>query len=348
MSNLRFFGVIAGLIGIILTFAWYRGPRWRKGTFLMFFSINLIVVIVSLRPDAVNILRDVLAMKEYAYGRLFALLITSNLFLLMMAFYLKIKQDVFSYQFDRLVRKVAASDFSSKTQGEPSVFSEIMVLIPALNEAENLAELLPRIPAEIKGRKMGVLVVDDGSDDGTAEVVKNNGCLVVSNPINRGGGAALRTGYDILQAAGVSICVTMDADCQHDPAEIEKLVAPIISGGWDIVIGSRILGEWEKESKVRWVGVYFFAYLISLLTGKRITDPSSNFRAINLDAVRDIALKEDQYHTAELIISALKKGLRITEVPITILKRKHGTSKKGKDLIYGLNFARAVLSAWWR
>jgi hypothetical protein len=82
--------------------------------------------------------------------------------------------------------------------------------------------------------------------------------------------------------------------------------------------------------------------------GKRITDPSSGFRAFKMDKIKGIDLYEDQYHTSELIIDAIKKGLRVKEVPITILKRKFGKSKKGKDLVYGLNFARIIIKTWWR
>jgi glycosyltransferase involved in cell wall biosynthesis len=224
-----------------------------------------------------------------------------------------------------------------------------MVLIPAYNEAKNLMELLPKIPKEIRGAEVGVLVVDDASEDDTSSVAsEKDGVIVVKNPINRGGGAALRLGYDILSAAGAHICVTMDADGQHRPEEIEMLVGPVMDDQYDFVIGSRILGEREKGSRFRIIGVFVFSKIISLLSGKQITDPSSGFRAFKLDAMHSIDLYEDQYHTSELILEVIKKGMRVGEVPITILKRKHGKSKKGKDWKYGLNFARVILRTWWR
>jgi len=224
----------------------------------------------------------------------------------------------------------------------------IMVLIPAYNEADNLRYLLPKIPYRINGMNVGALVVDDGSEDQTREVVKENGYTVVSNIINRGGGAALRLGYDILRNSEVNICVTMDADGQHQPEEIEKLVSPIINNEVDVVIGSRVLGTREKDNRLRVTGVYVFSAIISSLLGKRITDPSSGFRAFKMDKMKNIDLREDQYHTSELIIEAVKKGLRITEVPISILKRKYGKSKKGKNLTYAFHFAKTIIKAWWR
>jgi glycosyltransferase involved in cell wall biosynthesis len=247
-------------------------------------------------------------------------------------------------QFDQLVRKLGLGSFEIT----PEKIKPIMVVIPAYNEAENLRYLLPKIPAKINGLDVDVLVIDDGSTDQTKQIVQGHGHTVVSNMINRGGGAALRLGYDILKKAGGNICVTMDADGQHQPEEIETLVLPIIKDEYDIVIGSRILGTREKDNPIRAAGVRIFAAIVSSLLGKRITDPSSGFRAFKMEKIKNIDLYEDQYHTSELIIDAVKKGLRVKEVPISILKRKYGRSKKGRDLIYGFHFARIIVKTWWR
>jgi glycosyltransferase involved in cell wall biosynthesis len=223
-----------------------------------------------------------------------------------------------------------------------------MIVMPAYNEAENLRYLLHKIPNQIKGLDVGVMVIDDGSTDYTQQVVDEHNYIIVSNLINRGGGAALRLGYDILKEAGGDICVTMDADGQHQTEDIEALVLPIINDEFDVVIGSRIIGAREKDNPFRIAGVHLFGAIISSLLGKRITDPSSGFRAFKMDKIKTIELREDQYHTSELIIEAVKKGLRVKEEPITILKRKFGKSKKGRDFIYGFHFARIILKTWWR
>jgi glycosyltransferase involved in cell wall biosynthesis len=140
----------------------------------------------------------------------------------------------------------------------------------------------------------------------------------------------------------------MDADGQHQPEEIEKLVLPILNDQYDFVIGSRILGKREKDSLLRFIGVLAFGKVVSLLLGEKITDPSSGFRAFRMEAMASINLYEDQYHTSELIIEAVKKGIRIGETPITIFKRKYGKSKKGADSRYGLHFARTIIKTWWR
>ena len=344
MSGLRVVGLIIGIAGLIGTFWFYRGAKWNRFNFVFFSLFNISLIAVTINPNVVNFLRDLLSLQEYQYGRILALLIISNLILVFFSFYSISKVENFRLQFDKLVRKIGSDYLDAASES----ISDITVLIPAYNEADNLKYLLPKMPSKINGKDVGVLVVDDGSDDETKEIVQIHGHLVVSNVINRGGGAALRLGYDILRKSGANICVTMDADGQHRPEEIEKLVSPIINDGYDVVIGSRIRGSREKDSLIRAAGVHIFGALISSLLGKRLTDPSSGFRAFQMDRIKKIDLREDQYHTSELMIEAVKKGLRVKEVPITILKRKYGKSKKGKNLKYAFYFTKTIIKAWWR
>lgn len=347
MSTLRILGCIIGFLGLFVTFYVYRGSRWNRLNFLFFMLLNLSLIAVTINPNILNALRDALALHTAYRGRIIALLIISNIFLLFYIFFTKLKVDNIHFQFDRLVRSLGAREIE-KSADLAQQMKPIMILIPAYNEAENLEALLPRIPKQIEGLDVGILVVDDGSNDGSYSIAESNGALVVKNLINRGGGAALRLGYDIFQKADVRYCITMDADGQHRPEDIPYLLLPLIEGQYDCVIGSRILGDRESASRLRIAGVYVFGRIVTTLLGKKITDPSSGFRAFSMDAVSSIRLHEDQYHTSELIIESVKQGLRIGEVPITILRRKYGKSKKGKDLIYGIHFARIIIKTWWR
>jgi hypothetical protein len=344
MSSLRLVGLIIGIAGLIATFLFFRGPKWNRVNFVFFSVFNISLIAVTINPNVVNFLRDLLSLEAYQYGRILALLIISNIILVLFSVYSVSKVEGFRLQFDKLVRKLGSGYLEPATDQ----IKAIMVLIPAYNEAENLQELLPRMPDTINGMEVGVLVVDDGSDDGTKEIARKYGHLVVSNMINRGGGAALRLGYDMLRNSSTRICITMDADGQHRPEQIENLVSPIINDNCDVVIGSRVLGTKEKDNPVRAAGVHIFSAVISSLLGKRITDPSSGFRAFDMNKIRNIDLREDQYHTSELIIEAVKKDLRVKEVPVTILKRKFGRSKKGRNLKYGFHFAKTIIKAWWR
>jgi glycosyltransferase involved in cell wall biosynthesis len=308
---------------------------------------NISLIIVSLHPNAVNFIRDMLALKTSQRGRVIALLIITSIFLFLYSIYTNSKLDRYQQQFDRLIRSLGANTLDLSAAVIEKI-KPIMIVMPAFNEARNLKEILSLLPTHIGSLEIGILVIDDGSIDDTPRVATEAGACLVRNPINRGGGAALRLGYDILQKTGSQICVTMDADGQHDPGEIEKILLPIVNDQYDFVIGSRIIGEREKDSRLRIAGVYLFGWLISFMLGKKITDPSSGFRAFRMESVASINLREDQYHTSELIIEAVKKGLRIGEAPITILKRKHGKSKKGNDWAYGLHFARIIFKTWWR
>ncbi len=348
MSNLRIIGLIIGIVGLLSTFLIYRGPKWKRSNFIFFSSFNLCLILVSINPTVLNVIRDVLALQKAQMGRILALLVISNIFLLFYIFFTKSRLENIWLQFDKLVRNLGSNEVEKNVELGDNI-KPIMVLIPAYNEAENLKELLPRIPKQIEGVGVGVLVIDDGSEDETFSIADEmKDVFVVKNPINRGGGAALRLGYDILKKAGALLCITMDADGQHQPEEIEKLVLPILNDQYDFVIGSRILGKREKDSLFRFIGVYTFGKIVSLLLGKKITDPSSGFRAFRMEAMTSISLYEDQYHTSELIIEAVKKGLRIGELPITILRRKYGKSKKGTDWRYGLHFAKTIIKTWWR
>ena len=347
MSNLRIIGVLVGSFGLLMAFMIFRGPKWKRRNFLLlgFFSFSLIIV--SINPDVMNAVAEILKLERRQRGRVLALFIISNIFLWFSLIYLKAKLDKLRYQFDLLIRSLWQDKQNHITESYLKG-KDIVVVIPAFNEAENLGVLLPKIPKSLKGKKVGVLVVDDGSDDNSVSVVSEAGFMSVKNPINRGGGAALRLGYDILKRADVQICVTMDGDCQHQPEDIQKIVAPIIDGKYDLVIGSRVLGRAERDNFIRLFGVHIFGVIISFLLGQKITDPSSGFRAFKIRCLNDIRLFEDQYHTSELIINAVRRGQKIGEIPITIRKRMYGKSKKGKEWMYGIHFAKTIVGTWWR
>jgi hypothetical protein len=224
----------------------------------------------------------------------------------------------------------------------------VAVVIPAYDEAENLAELLPRVPDHVGGVPAAVLVVDDGSADDTAAAALAAGAVLARLPENRGGGAALRIGYALMVAAGAGVVVTMDADGQHQPEEIARLVEPVLGGRADLVQGSRVLGSSEPGAFARELGIALFNRLVRVLTRVRVTDCSNSFRAIRTDLLPDLDLRQPQFHAAEFLIEGLTRGFVFEEVPVGVLSRLHGQSKKPATVRYGLGFAWAILSAWRR
>ena len=347
ISGLRIAGLVIGLFGLFITFRIYRGPRWNRKNFIFSGIFSLSLVIVSANPNVLNTLTEILKLETHQRGRILALLIGSNIFLWFLFPNLKTRLDEYKYQFDLLIRKLGHEAIEDLLKKEITD-KEIMVVMPAYNEAENLKELLKRIPAKIKNKNVGVLIVDDGSEDNTIDVVKEAGHLVVQNKINRGQGAASRLGYDVLLKNNINIGVTMDADYQHLPEEIEKVVEPILNDEYDFIIGSRVLTNTYESSFIRNAGVYFFAKVINLVTGLKLTDCSCGFRAFNVNKLSKLNLREDQFQSAEIIVEAAKKGLRIGEVPITHVQRKYGSTKKGRDLKYGMFFAKTIVKSWWR
>ena len=224
----------------------------------------------------------------------------------------------------------------------------IAVVVPAFNEAENIGYVLDRIPGEVCGVGTTVLVVDDGSRDGTGDVAAEHGALVARHVINRGGGAALRTGYRLMVESGAEIVVTLDADGQHLPSQMERLVKPVLDGEVDVAHGSRVLGDADRNHFAREMGIVFFNRLVSLITRTHVTDCSNGYRAVRTTALPQLVLRQEQFHTSEFMIEAIKRGVPAKEVPVTVEQRLHGHSKKPAVVRYGVGFANAIVRTWLR
>jgi glycosyltransferase involved in cell wall biosynthesis len=242
---------------------------------------------------------------------------------------------------------------SAKRAGTPpgadSILSEsVLVVIPAYEEEAALPGLLDRMPATVCGLALSTLVVDDGSGDRTAQVAREHGALVERLDRNRGGGAALRAGFDYAVSSGADIVVTMDADGQHLPEELETLVRPVADGRAALAIGSRILGHAEPNTFARELGISFFNRLISFLMRRRISDSSNGYRAFRTTILPTLDLRQQQFHTSEFLIESLARGVEVVEVPITVARRTHGTTKKPRTLRYGYGYARAIIGTWLR
>ncbi len=314
----------------------------------MGFLFALILITVSLFPSSVNLLRSMLAMENQQFSRLIALSILSNVTLWLLLIYTRIQRSNLDIQFDLLVREQGVREFD-RLYPKKEALPPIVVLIPAYNEAENIGLVLDGMPDDICGKDFRVILIDDGSDDLTADTAREKGALAIRCPINRGQGAALKIGFDIVKRRGVDIVVTMDADGQHLPSEIERLVAPVLANEFDFMIGSRVLGESEKkQGAVRAISIRFFSAVIRILTPARISDCANGFRALRARDLTRVQLRQDQFQNSELIIDAARKSVRIGEAPVTIKARLGGRSKKGNALRYGLGFARTILRSWWR
>jgi hypothetical protein len=346
MSNIRLFGLAIAVLALLATLFYFRGKRLHRANWATPIVACLSLAIVAIHPGVLNALRDLFDLEGPEHGRLLALLVVSNIAALFLTLYVKGKSDLLKHQVDRIFCGLAADSLMPADAAQR--MKEITIVIPALNEAENLKMLLPRIPRQIRGREVGIIVVDDGSTDDTTQVALDHGCLVARSPVNRGQGAASRIGYRVLRLHGAEIGVTMDADNQHRPEDIEPMLAPVLEDRLDLVVGSRILGSRDQDSIVRFAGVHLFSALVSFITGTRITDCSSGFKAFRMARMGQLNLREDQFQASEVLIEAARKGLRIGEVPIHVALRSVGPSRKGGNLTYGLFFLKTLTKSWLR
>jgi glycosyltransferase involved in cell wall biosynthesis len=227
-------------------------------------------------------------------------------------------------------------------------FGALAVVMPAYNEADNLPSVLQEMPDRVLDLPVVPIVVADGSTDDTEATARQLGAIVIRRDLRRGSGAAVRLGYQVALRSGAQIVVTIDADGQHDPAEMERLVGPILEGKADMVQGSRVLGHFEVESKARKHGVQFFSKLLSALSRTKITDPSNGYRAVASEALTRLDLRQDQFYVSEMILEAARAGVRVVEVPITVRRRASGTTKKPTTFRYAWGFSRAIVRTWLR
>ncbi len=210
----------------------------------------------------------------------------------------------------------------------------VAVIIPSYNESENLPDTLARIPRQERP-DLRVIVVDDGSSDGTAEVAHRHGAdVVVSHQRNMGLGAALRTGLAAANELDAKAAVYVDADGEYLPEQIPDLLAPIIAGEADYVLGSRYLGKRQRQRVVRLLSNLVFTGLLRLASGRRITDGQTGFRAFSRRALACAEIIHDYNYAQVLTLDLLKKGMRMREVPITYSRRTRGISFIGPRYLW--------------
>ena len=227
-------------------------------------------------------------------------------------------------------------------------FAPVLVLIAALDEEGGIGAVLDGVASEACGLRVDMLVIDDGSTDRTGEISSQAGAYVARLERNCGHGIALRLGYQLAREYGAKYIVTLDGDGQWDPAYVPLVLQPLVDDEADFVLGSRVLGQSEDDDRFRYLGVHFFARLVSLLTGTRVTDTSTGLRAMRVEIPATVRQEQVQYQTSELLIGAIAQGYRIAERPIVHHKRTAGESKKGKNLFYGFRYLRVVVGTWWR
>jgi len=348
LTPLRAAGLAFALVFAVLAIRAYRQGKIGNGDLLLRLGVFVLpLLVLSAAPGILTTGLDELSFKRGGGRQVVGATVIAVGVLFIFAYLLSGRQDRTRRDLTRLIENLALRDFLET--GHPEQFAGgIAIVIPAYNESSNITPVIGALPERICGLELHAIVVDDGSADDTTAQARRAGASAVSLPLNRGQGAALRTGYRLALATGAEVVVTMDADGQHQPSELSRLVKPIVDGQADVVGGSRVLGQADKNAAARELGIKVFAQLLSLLTWSRVTDPACGYRAVRTEALRHLEFRQDQFHNSEFIVEASKKHLRSIEVPVTITQRISGTSKKPTHFRYGLGFANALVRAWLR
>jgi len=228
--------------------------------------------------------------------------------------------------------------------------SPVVGLVCAFEEEANIRAVLEAMPDEACGLAVTTLVVVDGGHDKTDQVAKDAGAVTFVLGENLGHGYALRVGYALCMELGADYVVTLDADGQNDPAEIPIMLQPLVDDEADFVVASRVLGRDTTSDRFRKAGVRVFSWIMSAMGHTRLTDTSNGYRALRVTLLDDVAhrLVQPQYQTAELLIIAMRRGWRVAERPTEWLPRASGTTKKGKNWLFGFRYGRVVLETWWK
>ena len=202
----------------------------------------------------------------------------------------------------------------------------VVLFLPAHDEEATVAQVVRRAPTTVGGHPVEVLVIDDGSTDATAARARDAGATVLSVGRNEGLGAAVRRGFSEATRRHAVASAFCDADGEYDPAELERLVAPILAGDADYVVGSRFAGGQRRMLPHRSFGNRVLTVVVSVVSRRRITDGQSGYRALSADATAAAEVIHDFNYAQVLTLDLLAKGFRYTEVPITYAFREHGRS----------------------
>jgi len=344
LTALRAVGLAIALI--LVVYAVVRRHQLRNADVLLLALAGIALAIVT-GTEVVNGLLSAFSFEKGNGGRILGLAVFAIFILFIVVLRALSVGARNSRQLSAALEGLAWEEF--RQAGLSARFEDkIAILVPAYNEAENIGVVLDQMPAEVCGVRTEVLVVDDGSRDGTGDVAAEHGALVARHVTNRGGGAALRTGYRLMVESGAEIVVTLDADGQHLPSEMPRLVEPVLSGEVDVAHGSRVLGHADRNTRARELGIVFFTRLVSFITRTHVTDCSNGYRAVRTTVLPQLVLRQEQFHTSEFMIEAIKRGIPAKEVPITVEQRLHGHSKKPAVMRYGLGFANAIVRTWLR
>lgn len=226
-----------------------------------------------------------------------------------------------------------------------------IAVVPAFNEQQNLGRVIEEIRAFDPG--LDIVVVDDGSVDATAAVARQHGATVLVLPFNLGIGGAVQTGFRYAFEHEYDLAVRVDGDGQHDPAQLDRVIAPVVAGEADIAVGSRFVADVEgyRSSRSRRLGIRLLAVVVSRIVGRRVTDTTSGFQALNRKGIALFARDyPHDYPEVEATVMVSRHRLRAVEVPVSMRERSSGRSSitAARSIYYMVKVLLAIFVGLFR
>lgn len=238
----------------------------------------------------------------------------------------------------KIVRENALKEFVPRRISGAITYPRLAVLIASKDEEQNIASVIRGIKNLNMPNLAYILVVDDGSKDITSSLARSEGASVITHRFNLGIGGALKTGFQACRSLGVDIIVQMDADGQHDPRDIPKLIGALLNENADMVMGSRFLDKnGMLPSRVRRMGISFYTKLVNLLTGFALTDVTTGFRAFYAKHLDQLYFASETNWAIEMTLRAGKSKLIVKEIPVCCNERSDGQSQF-QDLLAFLKY----------
>lgn len=220
-----------------------------------------------------------------------------------------------------------------------------LIIIPAYNESANIEKTVEAIKKEAS--EFDYVIINDCSTDNTREICEKNQYNIVNLPINLGIGGAVQTGYRYGYEEGYDVAVQVDGDGQYDPRFLNEMAEYLESHNLDMVIGSRFINkEGFQSSGARRLGIKYFTVLIYLMTGKKITDPTSGLRMANRDVMKLFAYDYPKdYPEPESVVAILRQKKKVEEIPVIMKAREGGVSSISpkKSVYYMIKVTLAIL-----
>lgn len=220
-----------------------------------------------------------------------------------------------------------------------------LIIIPAYNESECIEKTIENI--QKNAADFDYIIINDCSTDNTREICEKQGFHIINLPINLGIGGAVQTGYLYGVRYGYDMAVQVDGDGQHDAAFLQKMADHMEITGADMVIGSRFIEKQGFQSTgVRRIGIRFFTWLIRLMTGKTVTDPTSGLRMVNRKVMKEFALNYPKdYPEPESVVTIIEEGYKVQEIPVIMRERMGGVSSISmkKSVYYMVKVSLAIL-----